>query len=148
MSVGRRRRRPRGQLHPPPCGGIAHYETEIIPTLVAAAVEKEAIAGVHLDDALVFVWVQVREGRVERGRGAVDAGEVVVDPIGDDGHVEEAGEGLGELLAVGGVGDEVAPWHGDALEAVEGSDREAGEDLQDDVVGEQAGRPHHRPLLH
>ena len=56
--------------------------------------------------------------------------------------VEDAGEGLGQLLAVGGVGDEVAPGRGDALEAVDGPGGEAGEDLEDEVIGEQgqAGR--------
>lgn len=78
---------------------------------------------------------QDRDGRVERGWATGDVGEVAV-----VGPVEEAGEGLGKLLAVGGVGDEVPPGRGDALEAVEGLGGEAGEDLHDEVVGEEGGR--------
>jgi len=43
--------------------------------------------------------------------------------------VEEANQGLGQLLAVVGVGDEVAPGPGDALEAAHRADGEAAEDL-------------------
>ena len=42
----------------------------------------------------------------------------VAAPAAVDGHVEKAGEGLWQLVAVGRVNDEVAPGHGNALEAV------------------------------
>jgi hypothetical protein len=74
--------------------------------------------------------------------GGGDIGEMARDP-GDVAAVvapvEEAREGLGQLLAMVRVGDEVAPGLGDAPAAVDEPDREAGEDLHDKVVGE-AGR--------
>jgi hypothetical protein len=53
---------------------------------------------------------------------------------------EEPFQGLGELLAVEGVVDEVAPGLGDALESVDGPGGEAREDLHDGVVGEASRR--------
>jgi len=47
---------------------------------------------------------------------------------------------LGELLAVEGVVDDVAPGLGDALGSVDGSSGKAGEDLHDGVVGEPSRR--------
>jgi hypothetical protein len=47
---------------------------------------------------------------------------------------------LGELLAVEGVGDEVAPAFGDALGSVEVLGGDAGEDLHKGVVGEAIHR--------
>jgi len=44
-------------------------------------------------------------------------------------------EGLGELLVVEGIRDEVAPAFGDALASVDLVDGEAGEDLHQEVVG-------------
>lgn len=53
---------------------------------------------------------------------------------------DEAGERVGELLAVVAVGDEAAPAPGDALEAADGFGRETREDLHDEVVGELGRR--------
>jgi len=64
-------------------------------------------------------------------RGAVDMGLV---------YEEEAFQGLGELLAVEGVVDEVAPGLGDALESVDGPGGETREDLHDGVIGEASRR--------
>jgi len=47
---------------------------------------------------------------------------------------------LGELPAVEGVGDEVAPAFGDALGSVEILDGDAREDLHEGVVGEASHR--------
>jgi hypothetical protein len=55
------------------------------------------------------------------------------------GEDEEAGEGLGEPGAVGGVGDEGAPGTGDALAPAERAGRQPREDLDDQVVGEMGG---------
>ena len=49
-------------------------------------------------------------------------------------------EGLGELLAVEGVRDEIAPAFGDALGSVELFDGETGEDLHQGVVGKASRR--------
>lgn len=105
------RLRLRWQLHPPPGGGIAHNKMVIMTATVVTAVEKEAIASVHQGDALILVRMYVREGRVEGGCAAGETGEVVAIPAVVEGRVEEAGKGLGQLLVVGGVGDEVAPEH-------------------------------------
>jgi hypothetical protein len=51
------------------------------------------------------------------------------------GVVEEARQGLRQLLAVVGVGDEVAPRRGNALEAADRLDRQPRQD-QEDVVSE------------
>lgn len=53
---------------------------------------------------------------------------MVVSPVVADGRVEEAGEGLGKLIAVGGVDEEVTPEYRDTLEAMDGSRRETTED--------------------
>ena len=53
---------------------------------------------------------------------------------------EEALQRLRELPAVEGVGDEVAPGLGDALEPAEGLEGDAGEDLHERVVGEPGHR--------
>ena len=53
---------------------------------------------------------------------------------------EEPFQGLGELLAVKGVVNEVAPGLGDALESVDGPGGETREDLHDVVVGEASRR--------
>jgi hypothetical protein len=58
---------------------------------------------------------------------------------------EEPFQGLGELLAVEGVGDEVAPGLGHALEPADGLGRDAGEDLRQGVVRE-AGHRARAPL--
>ena len=51
--------------------------------------------------------------------------------------VEEAGKGRpAQLLAVVGVGDEVAPARGDALAAAGRPERHARDDLDEEVVGE------------
>jgi hypothetical protein len=49
---------------------------------------------------------------------------------------EEAGESLWELLAVGAVADEAVPVPRDALGTADGFDRETGENLHEEVVGE------------
>jgi hypothetical protein len=54
--------------------------------------------------------------------------------------VEEALQRLGKLPAVEGVGDGVAPGFGDALEAADGLEGDAGEDLHERVVGEPGHR--------
>ena len=53
---------------------------------------------------------------------------------------EEPFQGLGELLAVKGVVDEVAPGLGDALESADGPGGETREDLHDGVIGEASRR--------
>ena len=98
-------------LHPPPGGGIAHNKMVIMPAAVVMAVEKEAIASIHLGDALILVRIQVREGRVKGGCAAGETGAVVAIPVPAEGRVEDANKGLGQLLVVGGVGDEVMPEH-------------------------------------
>lgn len=54
--------------------------------------------------------------------------------------VEEALQGLGQLLAVEGIGDEVAPGLGHALGPAEVLDGHAREDLHQDVVVEAGHR--------
>jgi hypothetical protein len=104
------------------------------------AAEEEAVAVVH--DAEVRVGQEVEgDGRVG-GPWYVGEREIVG---GMDGHlvilaVEEAGQGFGELTAVLRLGYEVAPGPGDALAAADGPEGEAGEDLDDEVVGEAGGR--------
>jgi hypothetical protein len=97
----------------------------------------------------VEVFVERRRhregGGVDQGRLVLArAGEVegfyrvlVVDDVVAD--VEEAGEGLGHLGAVVGVGDEGEPLPADALEAVQRLGGQPRQDLQDEVFGE-AGR--------
>jgi hypothetical protein len=53
---------------------------------------------------------------------------------------EEAGQGPGELPAVGAVVDEAEPVLGDALEAAERPGGHAREYLDEEVVGESLGR--------
>ena len=106
--------------------------------------EEEAITCVHLVDVPILVSWQETEGRVDR-RGCTDGdiGEVEMVEAGVSpvvGVVDESGEGVGQLLAVGGIRDEVAPGRGDALEAVDGPGGEAGEDLHDEIVREVVDR--------
>lgn len=54
------------------------------------------------------------------------------------GGVEEAGEGLGQPLAVVGVGDEAAPRRRDALEAADRLDGHTREDVDVETVREAA----------
>jgi len=98
---------------------------------------------------------EVGEGRVDGRRGpSGETDETPVDMAADvprggraanavaelDVAAEEAFEGLGEPLAVEGVGDEAAPGSRDALESLDGSRGDAGEDLHDGVVGETGRR--------
>jgi hypothetical protein len=53
---------------------------------------------------------------------------------------EEARQGLGKLLTVDGVRDEVPPGCGHALEAADRSGREAREDLDYKVIGQSVRR--------
>jgi len=53
---------------------------------------------------------------------------------------EQSLHGLTELLTVVRVGNEVTPGHGDALEAADGLGRDAGEDLNQGVIGEDGHR--------
>jgi hypothetical protein len=129
----------RGQVDPALGGRIAHDVMEFKHIVGRerrrgwcheAEAEEEAIAGVQLVDVQVPVVWQKREGRVDR-RGCADGdvGEVEVVELGAKagaGIVEEADEGVLQLLAVGGVRDEVAPGRGDALEAVDGLGGKAG----------------------
>jgi hypothetical protein len=141
------RLRVRGQLDPSLGDGIADNVIEFI--LLVAAAEYEAIAGVQLVD--VAVLGQEREGGDDgqMWAGSGDIGELASDPgeaVAVVAPVEEAREGLGQLLAMVRVGDEVAPGLGDAPEAMDGPDREAGEDIHDKVVRE-AGRRVGRQLF-
>lgn len=84
------------------------------------------------------------EGRVDRRHGhrlslrPHKAGEI---PVADAGAaVEEALQGLGQLLAVKGVGDEVAPGLGHALGPADVLDGHAREDLHQEVVVEAGHR--------
>ena len=88
-----------------------------------AEAEEKAIAGVQLVDVQVLVGWQEGEGQVDR-RGCADGDvgkmklfEARICPV--VGAVEEAGEGLGQLPAVGGVGDEVTPEYRATLEAMD-----------------------------
>jgi hypothetical protein len=108
----------RGQLGPPLGGGIADDEAFLVVVVVAGA-EEEAVAGAPEKDLGAIHRPQESQRRVDGidGRGR-DAGQVVAVAAGIGG-VEEAGEGLGQLLAVRRQGDEVAPELADALEAVD-----------------------------
>lgn len=72
----------------------------------------------------------------EEGQGGADQGRALPRDIGEvayqlgeelaaGGVVEDAGEGLGQLLAVVGVGDEAKPVFGHALEAADRLDRQS-----------------------
>jgi hypothetical protein len=113
--------------------------------LARAAQEEEPVARVqHLD--LPAARGEEGEGGVHRGRATVSTGRSngrLQDgeaPGGGAGDEEEAGEGLREPGAVGGVGDEAAAAPGDALEAAERLGRQPREDVDDEVVGEVGRR--------
>ena len=127
--------------------------------------EEEPIAG--MQDPDVLDARQEGEGRIHKRRGpphqvyedvvkpaaAVAAPGIIVVSIpivaiivvsipivAVPGAAEDAFQGLGELPAVEGVGDEVAPGLGHALEPAEGLEGDAGEDLHERVVGEPGHR--------
>ena len=126
-------------------GRVAQDITELV-TLggdVVPAAEEEAVATVQQIDAPLIG--QEGAGGVDR-RAASPRETCEVDrcfekPLVVEGAaVEEAGQGLGELLAVVRVVDEAQPVVGDALEAAERFGRDAREDLHEEVVGEPLGR--------
>ena len=109
--------------------------------------EDEPIAGIREEEILNLRPLrQEREARIHvewhGSRQKVDEIEMfheasdVVRLVNE----EEPFQGLGELLAVEGVVDEVAPGLGDALESVDGPGGETREDLHDVVVGEASRR--------
>ena len=109
--------------------------------------EDEPIAGIREEEILNLRPLrQEREARVDVERHGswrkVDEIEMfheasdVVRLVNE----EEPFQGLGELLAVKGVVNEVAPGLGDALESVDGPGGETREDLHDVVVGEASRR--------
>ena len=109
--------------------------------------EDEPIVGIREEEILNLRPLrQEREARVDVERHGswrkVDEIEMfheasdVVRLVNED----EPFQGLGELLAVMGVVDEVAPGLGDALELVDGPGGETREDLHDVVVGEASRR--------
>lgn len=81
-------------------------------------------------------FLQEGEARVDLGRhgSSKQIGEADALPVGLFANEEEALQGLGELLAVEGIFDEVAPGLRDALGAVDGPGGDARED--------QIGRAH------
>ena len=109
--------------------------------------EDEPIVGIREEEILNLRPLrQEREARVDverhGSRQKVDEIEMfheasdVVRLVNE----EEPFQGLGELLAVKGVVDEVAPGLGDALESVDGPGGETREDLHDGVIGEASRR--------
>ena len=125
---------------------VAHDVPELV--LPGAPKEQEPIAGIQEDHAL-----DPRQLRREEGEGRVDwrsrfspprqAGEVPIAVTPASATVEEAFQGLGQLLAVEGVGDEVAPGFGHARGTAEVLDGQAREDIHHQVVAEAR---HRRPL--
>lgn len=113
---------------------IAHHVVKLVLGRgVPAVVEEKAVAGVHGVD------VPGQEGgnQVEQRRAIPrNTGEALAAGAG----VEEAGQGLGQLLAVVGVRDEVAAPPGDALHAAQRLEGEAAEDVHDKVIGEVGRR--------
>jgi len=90
------------------------------------AAEEEAIAAIQ--------DVEVAQGQEAQGRAdgrafsPQDVGEMAGyhrAAVGVEAHVEEAGEHLGQLLAVVRIGDEAAPARGHALAGAEGLGGEA-----------------------
>ena len=110
--------------------------------------EEEPIAGIREDEILNLgpPRGQEREARIDVERNGsrqkVEEIEMFHDAAFVDRLVyeEQPFQGLGELLAVEGVVDEVAPGLGDALESVDGPGGETREDLDDGVVGEASRR--------
>ena len=109
--------------------------------------EDEPIAGIREEEILNLRPLrQEREARIHvewhGSRQKVDE----IDMFHDAGdairlvYEEEPFQCLGELLAVEGVVDEVAPGLGDALESVDGPGGETREGLHDGVVGEASRR--------
>lgn len=109
--------------------------------------EKETIAGIH--DGDIIIPGHEGKGVTDQGRPAclteIDESPCLAPAVR---RVEkEAGEGLGEPVAVVGVGDEAAPVRGDALAAAERLDGQPREDLHDEVVGEAGRRRVRHPLV-
>jgi len=146
----KRRRRTRTRA-----GGYGHQflgcrVAHDVPKLVlrGAPKEQEPIAGIQEVHAL-----DPRQLRREEGEGRVDwrsrfspprqAGEVPIAVTLASTTVEETFQGLGQLLAVEGVGDEVAPGFGHARGTAEVLDGQAREDIHHQVVAEPR---HRRPL--
>jgi len=126
------------QHHPLLGRRIAHgIEERPVPlavtrTRLPTAAEEKAIAAVQGDDVAAADGQEGERGVDERNPFPGDVGEVVSRArvtLAAEALVEEANQGLGQLLAVVGVGDEVAPGPGDALEAAHRADGEAAEDL-------------------
>ena len=139
------------QGHPLPGGGIAddvEWRRGRPRALVRAEQEEEPVARVqYLDLPLHAASGEEGEGGVHRRRATVStgrsdgrgrqAGEAPGGAVGDE---EEAGEGLREPGAVGGVGDEAMPAPGHALEAAERPGRQTREDVDGEVVREVGRR--------
>jgi hypothetical protein len=120
---------------------------------VVPAAEEEAVAAIQYIHAPAL-GKEGAGGVDRRAASTRDIGEVdrcFYNPlvcVGD--AVEEAGQGLGELLAVVGVVDEAQPVVGDTLKAAERFGGDARQDLHEEVVGEAidrraAGRSRGRP---
>ena len=136
-----------GQDDPSLSGRVADHVIGFISRgILATQTEEKAIAAILGRDG--HVSKQEGQGRVRNKAvllfiffssiDAVEMGDrdelVVVEGPAVAG--DEAGERVGELLAVVAVGDEAAPAPGDALEAADGFGRETREDIHDEVVGE------------
>jgi hypothetical protein len=130
-----------GHSRPLFCGGVEHNIAELAKP-GAVPKEEEPIAGCPEPDV-----VNARQ-LLEEGEGRVDGRHGSPGQIDERSQLPHVGrekpmEGLGELLVVEGIRDEVAPAFGDALGSVDLIDGEAGEDLHQEVVGEAS----HRALL-
>jgi hypothetical protein len=125
---------------------VCHDVPELV--LPGAPKEQEPVARIQEDHAL-HARQHCRdegEGRVDRSHAFSDsaprqAGELAVAERPSDDAVEEAFQGLGQLLAVEGVGDEVAPRFAHARATAEVFDGHAREDLHHQLVVEVRHRP-------
>ena len=113
----------------------------VIRTRLIASTEEEAVAGISEDDILTGYGQEGEGGVDERYAFSGDIGEVVRPPrksLAVEAVVEEARESLGH--AVVGIGDEPVPGTRDALEAAQGADGKAAEDLDKEIHCEAVRR--------
>ena len=104
----------------------------VMRTRLQTVAEEKTIAAVQGDDVAAADGQEGERGVDERNAFPGDVGEVVSRArvtLAAEALVEEANQGLGQLLAVVGVGDELAPGPVEALEAAHRADGEAAEDL-------------------
>lgn len=109
--------------------------------LLGVPAQQKAIGGVNDLDVFTAAGQEGKRGVDHRPASPRHIGEMarfeglaVGYPV-----VEEAGQGLMCLPAEGRVGAEGEPWFGHALEAAERAVGHPGEDVGDEVLGEDAG---------